>query len=414
MILFRSSFRLQWACLAIECLAILLMTGGRFAFAQAYGPPSSNSFYSLRWNADFSQSGGGPSSATDSRNWMWLMGVAPYSTQLTANTSQDSSGYLDIADTKAASGSPNTTGGVISQSVFRFGYFQVNAWTPSSGGGWLTAFSLSGGANSVESWNRRSQPASFTEIDGFQIDSASPAQTEPGIISWTGSSHTTSLCNGGPMSIYNTTQPTPPGAPIDSSAGWHTYGIEWTEANVTYYVDNYPLCSQPYSATTNASSPVNMLLTSVANTGAVVGSGTAQFADPRYYVQDYYVNPEDTGYAEYGSWGGSSVAGFSSQPIRYSCSSGASVVYTPNLLAAGTYDVQVYAIVYSSTQDTATAVTINDASGAVTAASLPSTGVSRWVDEGTYSFNADSSSSVMLQRTNNCLRTSMVKFVRKS
>jgi hypothetical protein len=411
---FRSISHFQQALPASACFALVLVTGSLPVSAQAYGPPSSNSLYSLRWNKTFTGPGGVTQSGIDTRNWMWLMGVGTYSTQLATNVSQDSSANLDIADKQASGAVPYTGGGVISQSTFRFGYFQVNAWTPPSVQGWLTAFSLSGGASAVESWNRRVVPNKFTEIDGFQIDSSSPTQTAPRLVAWTGSSPTSSFCNGGYINIYNTQQPTPPGPPIDSSAGWHTYGIEWTEGNVTYYVDNYPLCSQTYSTTTNASSPVNMLLTSIANDGSVAGSATAQFSNPQYYVQNYYINPEDTGYAEYGSWADSGVVGFSSQPVRYSCSSGASAVYTPNLLTAGTYDVQVYAIIYSSTQDTGTAVTINTSSGPQTASPLPSTGVSRWVDEGTYSFNGDSSASIMLQRNTNCLRASMVKFVRQS
>jgi hypothetical protein len=125
---------------------------------------------------------------------------------------------LDIADTEVVAGATYTGGGVISQPTFRFGYFQVRAWTPPSVTGWLTTFSLNGGANAIESWNRRALPAKFTEIDGFNIDSSNPTQMSSGVTSWTGSTATPALCSGGYTNIYNSSPTTPPGPPIDSSA----------------------------------------------------------------------------------------------------------------------------------------------------------------------------------------------------
>jgi beta-glucanase (GH16 family) len=319
---FIPSIRSLHRCSIAACVGVVFISLS--AAAQIYGPPSSNPFYTLRWNETFTGAGGATQSAVNPRDWMWLMGVGSYSTQLPANVSQDSSSNLDIADTEVVAGATYTGGGVISQPTFRFGYFQVRAWTPPSVTGWLTTFSLNGGANAIESWNRRALPAKFTEIDGFNIDSSNPTQMSSGVTSWTGSTATPALCSGGYTNIYNSSPTTPPGPPIDSSAGWHTYGIEWTEGNVAYYVDDYPICSQTYNPATSAASPVNMLLTSIANDASVAGSGKVQFANPQYYVQNYYVNPEDTGYAEYGSgWGVSGVAGFSSQPVRYSCSTSA-------------------------------------------------------------------------------------------
>jgi hypothetical protein len=373
------------------------------AAGQTYGPPSS--YYVMKWSDNFMGSTGSMPTTIDPREWMWLMGVAGPGIQLAANVSQNGSGSMNIANLPQMIGSTSYTGGgLISQSTFRFGYFQVTAQTPTDMG-WLTAFSLSGGASGVESWNRRALPENFTQIDAFKIDSTNPTQWDPDLISWKGSTGTTYTC----------TLSTPPPPPINSSTGAHTYGIEWTETAVNYYVDGNPLCSQTYSPTLSAASPVNLILSSIANDATITAPAGAQatFSNPQYYVQDYYVNPEDTGYAEYGSgWGNSSVAGFSSQPIRYSCSSTNAAIYTPGLLAAGNYEVWVYAIINSGTQDTATTVTINTSSGPQAAPTLPSTGASRWVDEGNFSFITGASSSVMLTRGNNCLRASMVKFVR--
>jgi hypothetical protein len=406
---FESRQCIRYGCPLMSCLALTTMMTP--VVAQAQAPPSSN--YTLAWSDSF------PGTAIDPTKWMTRMGYDTssndHSVQMAANDIL-SSGTLQIEGLSQPGfiGSENYTGGgLMSLATFRFGYFQVTATTPPvTVGGWHTTFWLSGGFDSDESWNPVPQTA-YTEIDGLQVNSANPTVTETDWIGWNGSTQTTKLCSYSRTSNYFTLT-NAAGTAVNTSTASHIYGIEWTESTINYFVDGHEFCSQPYLPSQYAASPVNILLTSVADGSDDIGTpSTATFSNPQYYVRDYYVNPEDTGYAEYGNdWANSSMAGFSFQPVRYGCNAGDTVTYTPGLLAAGNYDVQVYAIVGSGT-DTATAVTMNTSAGPQSGSALPSTGASGWVDEGTYSFNAGDTSSVTLARGNNCLQTSMVKFLRQ-
>jgi hypothetical protein len=367
--------------------------------------------YSLKWNDNFAGtplSSGGVT--LDTSKWWWRMGFSSNGSQQAVNVNLDGAGNLDLANTSKVVGSTTyySGGGVISHQTFRYGYYQVTAQTPVNTSEYHTAFWLSAAATPLVSWNP-SPSEVFTEIDGFEINSTTPSSISAGWLTWsgTGSTQTGSVrCNGN----YN------PG--FNTSSSRHTYGIEWTEAAITYYIDGTSFCTQAYTPTQGPASPANMWLTSIpyGATGTPTAGAQAVFAAPEYYVRDYYVNAEDTGYAEYGSnWATSGLAGFSQQPVRDTCTAGQYATYTPDLLSSGSYDVQVYQIIYSGGMDSATVVTVNTSTGPVVlpAGTLPTSGSSRWIDLGTYAFNAGNTSSVSLQDGNSCLRTSMVKFVRE-
>ena len=388
-------------------LMVLLLMGVKLSGAQA---PAN---YSLMWSDDFAgipTSAGSP--AVDTTRWWWRMNYSSNGSQLPVNVTLDGAGHMEIANTsKVVSGTTYYSGGgLISHQTFRYGYYQVAAQTPANSSKYHTAFWLSAlgptGAD-VTSWNP-APSAAFLEIDGFEIDTTTASTVSTGWLSWSGYGATntgSARCNAN----YH------PG--FDTSAASHTYGIEWTETAITYYIDGSSYCTQGYTAALHAESPVNIWLTSIpyGATGTPTPGAHAVFSSPQYYIRDYYINAEDTGYAEYGSnWSNSGAAGFSSQPVRYTCTAGQYASYTPNLLAAGNYDVQVYQIIVSP-MDTATAVTLTTSSGAVNlpAGTLPTTGSSGWVDLGTYTFAAGNAANVSFTNGNNCLRSSMVKFVRQ-
>jgi beta-glucanase (GH16 family) len=380
----------------------------------AQAPPSTS--YTLAWSDNFSGSG------IDPTKWMMRMQYDSdsndHSVQMAANNIIDN-GTLEINGLL----NPNfiglknyTGGGLMSVATFRFGYFQVTAKTPpSSSSGWHTSFWIDGGFAKSESWNPVSL-TKYTEIDGFQIDSSAPTKTESDWIGWTtttsGTSYPCPNSNAGD-SYYNVLY-NASGVAIDTSAASHVYGIEWTEDAINYFVDGYKFCSQKYLPSQYAASPVNLLLTSVAyGSSKIQTPSTAVFSQPQYYVRDYYVNAEDTGYAEFGGdWANSSIPGFSLQAVREGCSAGDKVTYTPGILSSGTYDVQVYAVVGSGT-DTATSVSVNTSSGVEVASPLPSSGATGWVDEGAYTFSNGNNAGATLTRGNGCLQASMVKFVRQ-
>jgi hypothetical protein len=406
---FKSHYLLRYGRLPIICLGLLATA----IPVMAQAPPSTN--YTLAWSDDFS------GTVIDPTKWMMRMGYDTssndHSVQMAANDVLNS-GTLEIRGLSQPGfiGSKNYTGGgLMTLATFRFGYFQVTATTPpTTTPGWHTSFWVTGGFDSMESWNPVPQTL-YTEIDGFQINSATPTETESDWIGWNGTAQTSYPCpNSNAGNSYYRTLKNAAGTSIDTSTSSHVYGIEWTESNVNYFVDGYEFCSQTYLPSQYAASPVNMLLTSVADGSDTIGTpSTATFSEPQYYVKDYYVNAEDTGYAEFGGdWATSSLAGFSFQPVRDGCAAGDKVTYTPAILTTGSYDVQIYAVIGSGT-DTATAVSVNTSSGVQTASPLPSTGASGWVDEGTYTFNSGDTSNVTLARGNNCLQASMVKFVRQ-
>lgn len=357
--------------------------------------------YNLRWSDNFA------GTAADTSKWYWRTGYSGQSAQIPSNITVDGMGNMQIANKTQTVGSATYTGGgLVSQALFRYGYYQVTAQTPVDSG-WHTAFWLSSIGAPLVSWNL-APDAAFTEIDGFEIDSQTPSKISTGWYSWSNYGATQTA-----QSYCNPTYP----AGFNTATTTHTYGIEWTETAIGYYIDGGKYCTQAYTPTSGPASPVNIWLTSIAYTSPVTTPAGAQatFAAPQYYVRDYYVNPLDTGYQEYGgSWAASSAAGYSQQPVRFTNTSGASAMYTPNLLAGGTYDVQVYQI-YNSSTDAATTVTVNTASGPITlpAGTLPTTSPSRWIDLGSFSFNAGSAASITLHCGSGYLRSSMVKFVRQ-
>jgi hypothetical protein len=399
-------------CLPRRQASYALVTAGlAILFTSTATKAQAPANYSLGWSDNFTGiplSTGGVT--LDTTKWWWRMGYSSNGSQQAVNVTLNGAGDVDLANTSKVVGSQTyySGGGVISHQTFRYGYYQVTAQTPANSSKYHTAFWLSAVAAPLVSWNPAPSNL-FTEIDGFEIDSTSASTISTGWLSWSGAGSNqtgSSRCNSNYHPGFNT------------SSGRHTYGIEWTEVGITYYLDGTSFCTQSYTPTQGPASPVNIWLTSIpyGATGTPTPGAEAVFAAPEYYVRDYYVNAEDTGYAEYGSnWGTSSIAGFSSQPVRDTCTAGQYATYTPNLLSSGNYDVQVYQIIDSGSMDTATVVTVNTSTGPVVlpAGTLPSSGSSRWIDLGTYTFAAGNTSSVSLQDGNSCLRTGMVKFVRQ-
>ncbi len=112
-------------------------------------------------------------------------------------------------------------------------------------------------------------------------------------------------------------------------------------------------------------------------------------------------------------WAASSLTGYSGLPTRWCNTDGCLATWTPTFLAAGTYDVQIWKTV-SSSSDPAAPVIINSASGVSNQTINYTTGSNGWVDLGTFSFSIGSTGYVQLgfSGTGNA-RTSMVKFVRQ-
>lgn len=224
-----------------------------------------------------------------------------------------------------------------------------------------------------------------------------------------------SLAPGGHMNIALRQQRFGPG--WSTAAGYHTYGLEWTEQQIAYYLDGSRICSQDYPPTQYSHDPLNIWLTAIGYSPDIAvkdPSSTVSFADVAFYIRDYYIGNGEPGYVEYGpGWQQSPTPGYSNLPARVSCQAGSSASYNPTLLQRGTYGVEVY-VVQNADADPAAKLTIQHAGGSATNTIDFSTATTGWVDLGSYLFAAGSGGSVTNANSGvGCTRTSMVKFVRR-
>lgn len=383
-------------------LASAVALGGLFASVALHAqtvPPN----YELQWSDTFD------GTALDASKWNYRTDTKVDNgitgAQLPSNISVDGNNHLNISLNQQHLGAATFTGGgIVSKAAFRYGYYEVQAKTTANYG-WHSAFWLFAGTGTTTYVT-----TSSTEIDDFEINSDPNAATtniSMGVIEWAngGTVPGGSRCNTSKQPNFNT------------DSGYHTYGVEWTEQTVTYYLDGQNICSQSYPPTQHTHDLVNIWLTAIPYlSGVSVANNPSptSFAGVAYYVRDYYIGNNETGYAEYGNgWNNSALPGYSGLPSRYSCSAGAVAMWTPTILAPGNYDVQVYQI-SDSGSDHAAQLSVTYNGGTATRTVDFTSGPSGWVDLGTYPFAAGSQG--FLTNTNSgsgCTRASMVKFVRR-
>lgn len=365
-------------------------------------------------------------------------GGSPLSWQRPGNVSLDGAGMMRIALTKndpaTSPPAPFSGGGLISKAKFRYGYYETRvAMNPLYG--WHSAFWMM-------DWDPVAQtptPTRSTEIDGFEIDSAYASNPlnaiRHNIITWQRNTNTRAGF-GKTTGIYN--------SGLDLRQ-FHTYGVDWSEAGVQYYIDgnpvNYvngaPAASgfQAYPPSAYLHDTVSIWLTSIAYTNGTPGSDASgtnatQWDYVRYWQKDFYVDnsttAEGTGgptggpdgtYAETaGTWLASGLSGWSSgNPTRYAtCNvAGATATWTPDLKAAGNYEVFAYNVVHSVSDSNARWDVLGVGAAPATMVN-GTTGTSSWVSLGTYAMAAGTGASVRLTSSGSgCARADAVKFVRR-
>jgi beta-glucanase (GH16 family) len=339
-------------------------------------------------------------STVDTAKWNFRTDQKAKSAQLARNVSEGG-GVLSIALKKEQYGNyAYTAGGVVSRQPFRYGYYETRAKTP-VGAGWHTSFwAMAGDGSDTYTPKRR------TEIDQFEINSSAPKNISQGVIAWT--------AGGGSTSIGRRTAQ--PG--FDTSAGWHTYGFDWTEDRVAFYVDGTLTNTATYPPSADTHDYLNIWLTSIGyeTVDETTLPATAQFDYVRYYQRDYYVDndtPANYGYAETGTWQDSSLPGFTvGNTTRWSATPGATATWRPTLRAAGRYQVFVHRTVYPGS-DTASRLVVKHGDGTTTTDLDYTTGSTGWVSLGTWDFPVGTGSSVTLTRGNGNARADAVKFVRE-
>ncbi len=338
--------------------------------------------------------------AVDTGKWNYRTDVKAYSAQRPGNVSV-SGGAMNIhLRQESFAGKSFTGGGLVSKQTLRYGYYETRAKI-NNGAGWHTAFWLQAG-NGTTTF----PPEQRTEIDGFEIDSIEPTKLRHNVITWRGSG------SSGPF--YATSGIYDIGMDLRQ---WHTYGLDWSETSVKYYVDGVLKATQSYAPGAWTHDYTSIWLTSI-------GYGTSpdpaflpssvQFDYIRYWQKDYYLDndgPAAYGYSETGSWAGSSVSGWTyGSPTRYAaCGSAANTAtWRPNLRAAGTYQVYVYKIAHPNSDTNAR----YDVAGSTTYVN-GTTGSSGWVSLGTFALPQGTATAVTLTSSGGgCARSDAVKFVR--
>ena len=380
----------------VTCLlAGVLVAAGLAAPVPAQADPVGGTGWTLVFADDFN------GTAVDTGKWNFRTDVKGYSAQRAQNVTV-ANGLMSINLKQESYGGKNFTGGgLISKQPFRYGYYETRAKL-NDGAGWHTSFwAMAGSGVTTFGLERR------TEIDGFEIDStSSPAllrNIHSGVHAWNGS---TDMHNVG--TTYN--------SGLDLRQ-WHTYGFEWSEASVKFYVDDVLKYTAAYAPSEWIHDYVNIWLTSI-------GYGTspdpaflpsaAQFDYIRYWQKDYYVDndgPAAYGYSETGTWLDSTLTGWThGSPTRYAAchTGGHTATWRPNLGASGTYAVYAYKIAHSGGDPNAR----YDVAGTTTYVNQTS-GVSGWVSLGTHSFPSGSTGFVKLTASGSgCARADAVKFVR--
>lgn len=208
-------------------LAAFLVIG--FASLQAAPPPG----YSLAFSDEFT------GRSLDTSKWTYRTDARFWSKQIAQNVSV-TGGSLAITGRKQKNGSLDYTGGgIISRSVFRYGYYESRLKVP-PGAGWHSSF-----------WMMRFNPpknAVIHELDVFENDSVN-------LFRYGVNTH-----QHRPIpykTIGHKSVATP-----DLSADFHVFGCEFTPATVRYFRDGEVV--QTVDATKFAHGDVNIWLTMIA------------------------------------------------------------------------------------------------------------------------------------------------------
>ncbi|NGN63114.1 family 16 glycosylhydrolase [Streptomyces sp. A7024] len=381
---------------AAAAAGLLALAPATTAGAAATAPPGTG--WTLAFNDEFNDT------TVDTAKWNFRTDVKAYSAQRAQNVTE-SGGALSLNLKKEAYGGKDFTGGgVISKKKLRYGYYETRAKI-NDGAGWHTSFWLMAGDGST------TYPADRrTEVDGFETDSINPTKTSHNVHGWRGPTTDGAVHYG--SGHYDT------GLDLRD---WHTYGFDWSETSVKFYIDGALKYTAPYTPDKGMHDFTSVWLTSIAY-GTVPDASklpsAAQFDYVRYWQRDYYVDndgPGAYGYATSGTWQRSSLTGWTKDsPVDYACAAGAKATWKPNLRAAGSYEAYIRKTASSTGGDPAAKVTL-DNGGSVTTRTLDErSGSSGWVSLGTQTYAAGTGSSVSLTASGTgCAHADAIKFVRR-
>jgi beta-glucanase (GH16 family) len=220
-------------------LDLILMAAGQL-LTGTYPPQG----YTLQWFDDFS------GTKVDESKWMYRTDVKAQSSQRAANVSVADGKVVIHLRKEADRGMQHTGGGLISRKKFRYGYYEARAKMFGS-----AAWHQSVWAMAASDGNTTYPDAMRTEIDGMEFDSDVPWKGHMGLIKWQGPKKSSSVtCTPG---VYRN----PLG--FDASQDFHTYGFEWTPAEVRFYLDGDLRCVLNYPPSDGEHDMINFWLTAI-------------------------------------------------------------------------------------------------------------------------------------------------------
>ncbi len=376
-------------------LAALLATAALIPATMVSAAPPSP-LYGLAWEETFS------GTSVDTTRWNFRTDVKALSAQLAANATIANGQLSLLMKQEAVSGKQYTGAGVISKQLFGYGYYEVQAKTTTNQG-WHNSFWMMAGNGSDTFAAGR-----YLEIDQSEIDTQSPSSVPSGLQIWNGQAGAGANIGAPRCATYS------PG--FSTTGALHTYGADWREGAVDFYLDGVKYCTVAYSTTTYRQDPVNIWLTALAYKTPVTVGGTPQIYDTvRFYKRDQYVMNGRYGYSESGTgWQDSTLTGFGLLPQRYSCTAGATATFAPGFNQSGNYRVYIWKLV-NPNADSQAEIAVHAPAGTTTTYVNFTSGTSGWVDLGQYNFNTGTTNpavSVTYTVHAGCQRAGAVKFVR--
>ena len=200
--------------------------------------------YKLKWFDAFD------GKTLDLSKWMYRTDVKASSSQTPGNVTVEDGNLVIQMRKQDDRGKQYTGGGVISREHFHYGYFEAKAKL-FDGPGWhesVWAMAVGDGSTTYP-------PNIRTEIDGLEFDSDVTWKARMGLIIWQGPSHSqnrscTAGVRRGPLGV-------------DATTGFHTYGFEYTEQQVKYYLDGDLRCAFDYPPADGEHDQINLWLTAI-------------------------------------------------------------------------------------------------------------------------------------------------------
>ncbi|MCU1423501.1 MAG: hypothetical protein JWN36_3152 [Microbacteriaceae bacterium] len=390
--------RKAWVVVAAAGLCVGIALAQPAQRAHADTPPADATAYPLVFGDDFS------GTSLDTTKWTPRADAGHNSVQKASNLTV-SGGQLHIAlksEPTVAGGSTYyfSGGGVISNQRFGYGYYETRAKV-NAGPGWHSAF-----------WSMCTDPATpqnyntckKTEIDGFEIDSKNPGTIRNNIFDWgaSGSEVTTGNYASG----------------VDASSGWHTYGYDYDETGVRFYIDGTLTGTLAYTGNLHAEDLMNIWFTTIAfndypDAAQLPASVDVDYV--HYYQKGVYVDNDgqtSAGYHETGTWAASGLAGMGKSGTRFAYAGQGTAEWDATVPVTGTYAVAAW-VPSNSTSGNATAATYTVTHDGTTTSTTVNTqtGSSHWVDLGSYTLSAGQTQRVTLGGTGGTLRADTVRFV---